>query len=452
MRALNGAGETRAAAEIASAYAKDSEGGDDALIWSLEEGALRRADGDIEKSVGAFKRAQASVERFEAEPETRLLRETESVLINQAAVPYKGYAYDKIMMSVYQALNYIELKKFDDAAVELKRLEFRQKDAERANISDIEKREKALAQAKKKTSAASCDVSKSVSSPAVAAALKRVYGDAYVPDASRAAKAVYVNPFAYWVAGLYFANRPLDLADKNRAADMFRLGGELLGGKSRVFAEDFEMAENLANGKIGKISGLTYVVYEAGAAPVRNQFKLDLPLYIVAKHVPHVSVNFPYLVFSKTCPPDISVRAGGEACAFETLADMDAIVKAEFDSNLPLVITKTVVSAAVKAGAQYAAARAAGDGWGGLAVNIAGSVYQTLTNDADLRTWTALPKRIKVARIKTPADGVVSVEGVNYKLLPARVNVIWVRRAGAGGKASARAFDFSDAPMSAAKS
>ena len=54
------------------------------------------------------------------------------------------------MLSVYQALNHIEQKKFDDASVDLKRLEFFQSDAERANQKRIDNDQKAIANAKKK--------------------------------------------------------------------------------------------------------------------------------------------------------------------------------------------------------------------------------------------------------------------------------------------------------------
>jgi hypothetical protein len=208
------------------------------------------------------------------------------------------------------------------------------------------------------------------------------------------------------------------------------------------------MAEDLANGKIDKPTNLTYIIYETGSAPIRNQFKIDLPIYIFARNVPHISMNFPYLTKIQSHSPDLKVSVQGKQIKFDTLADIDAIVQREFNSHLPMLITKTIISASVKAGAQYAMSRAAGDGWEGLAVNIAGSVYQSLMNDADLRTWTTLPKYIKVARIQTPQNATINIDGVALKLPTDRVNVVIAKKMNANSKLILRTFDFSDMPKS----
>ncbi|MBR7105950.1 MAG: hypothetical protein IKC88_03080 [Opitutales bacterium] len=449
MRVHWSAGNTANAEAKISEISKEESDGTDALIWKLEEGAVARANGNLEKSVKAFSHAQSLIEKFENEPETSISEETQAILTNQSYITYKGYAYDKIMLSVYQALNHIEQKKFDDASVDLKRLEFFQSDAERANQKRIDNDQKAIADAKKKNKTASYNTSRTLNNQQVASVFKKYYGDAYNPDTSaQQAKAVYVNPFAYWLAGLYFANRPLDASDKNRATDMFRLGGEMLANKSEVFAKDFKMAEDLANGKIDKPTNLTYIIFETGSAPIRNQFKINLPIYIVARNVPHISMNFPYLTKMQSHTPELNVSVQGKQIKFDTLADIDAIVQREFDSHLPMVITKTIISASVKAGTQYAIAQSVGDGWEGLAVNIAGSIYQSLMNDADLRTWTTLPKYIKVARIETPLNATINIDGVALKLPTDRVNVVLAKKMNANGKLILRTFDFCDASKS----
>ena len=48
--------------------------------------------------------------------------------------------------------------------------------------------------------------------------------------------------------------------------------------QEEVFAKDFKMAEDLANGKIDKPTNLTYIIFETGSAPIRNQFKINLPI------------------------------------------------------------------------------------------------------------------------------------------------------------------------------
>lgn len=434
----------QAQAELSQAASEKSDTGD-ILLWKLEEGAAARANGDIAQSAKNFDTAYKIAENYGFKPDVSVSDETGAIFTNQSFLPYKGYNYDKIMMCAYQGMNYMELRDFDRAAVEFIRLGNFQQEAQALNAERIDREAEAIKAAKRKDAKADYDASKSFNNSAAQSQLRKYYGDDFTMDTSmQQAKGIYLNPFAYWISGVYFANKGVDASDRNRAADMFRIGGEMLGGKSRIFAEDYNAARALASGKISKPENTTYVVYETGCAPIRNQFKINLPLYIVAKNVPHVSMNFPYLEKQNSYAPNLRITAGGKTQNLETLADMDAIIDREFKNELPLVLTKTVISAAIKAGAQYAAASAVDDGWAKLAINITGSIYQSMMNDADLRTWTTLPKQIKVARFPTPSDGKVHLEGRTVDVNPNSTNIIFAKRTGANSPILARSFDFSN--------
>lgn len=427
----------RAQSEFASAAEDKSD--TDILVWRLEEGAAARASGDLKKSAELFSEAERIADSYDDQPQVSITRETAAFLANQSYLPYKGYNYDKIFAGVYSAANYIELKEFDRAAVELIRLDNVQRNSQRRSGERMSKEAAAISAAGKNN--ASYDASRTLSNPDVYLKLREIYGADF---SAKATASAYSVPFAYWLAGVFFMNRAEDSSDRERAADMFRFGWKASGGKSEILAEDFNAAEDFADGKTATPPATTYIVYETGCAPARDQFKINLPLYLVAHNVPHVGVNFPILRNNNSFSPDLRATANGQAVRFETLADVDAIVRREFMDALPLVLARTILSSAAKAAAQYAAARSAGDGWAGLAVNIAGSVYQYMTNDADLRTWTTLPKQIKLARFPTPADGIVNVDGRALRVPTSGANIIWVKRTGAATPASVRIFDFKD--------
>lgn len=83
------------------------------------------------------------------------------------------------------------------------------------------------------------DVSRTLADAGVRGALSQYYGaDFLAPDAAVRARAVYANPFAYWLSGLYFSNRPADASDKSRAADFFRLANQSVSGGNYVAASD----------------------------------------------------------------------------------------------------------------------------------------------------------------------------------------------------------------------
>ena len=428
--------------------AKDKEGSGDELVWLLEEGAAARAGSNFKLSGEAFKKAEEKIEIFENDTDLKILEETRALLVNQSYIPYKGYNYDKIMMSAYQAMNCIEQKRFEDAAVYLMRLDMYQKNAKDLNEKRILREAKALEKAQKQEAennpAASYDASKTLNSADARQKLAQAYGDGWDSRAASEirASAIYENPFAHWLCGVFFANYHKDQSDKDRALQAFERANIMLGGKSQILREDIAAAK-----KSSQKQKTTYVVFETGCAPIRNQFKIDLPIYIFARNVPHVSMNFPYLQLQDSFTQTISISSEGQARALETIADMDSIVKNEFNQLLPMIITKTIISSAMKAAAQYAANQAAahaGGEWAQLGVNIAGSIYQAMTNDADLRTWSTLPKQIKIARFPTPQDGVVKIENGAIKVNPASSNIIFVKKMSANSGMIVRVCDFSE--------
>ena len=81
------------------------------------------------------------------------------------------------------------------------------------------------------------------------------------------------------------------------------------------------------------------------------------------------------------------------------ICEMDAVIGRDFQSELPGIITRTLSSAVLKATATKQLSDKAGD-----IGTVAGTMYQIFSTQADLRTWTSLPKSFAVARIKTPSD------------------------------------------------
>jgi len=438
-------GNTQAAEKELAAKAKDNLTSGDSLIWTLEHAAAARANRDLQASISEFARAHEAIEVFESEPDVKLIEEASAIFTNQSYIPYKGYNYDKIMIGAYQALNYMELKDFDNAAVELKRLENFQRNAEQLNQSRIDREANALKEANAKNKNGGYDASKTLSDPAAQRKLHEVYGDDYIANTSEMeAKLLYVNPFAYWLSGVFFMNKAEDSSDKNRAADFFRLASDMLGNKSEFILSDLKVAEDFANGTIQNPPNITYVIYETGMAPIRKQIRIDLPLYIIQGDIPHISINFPYLKKEDSFAPTLNIATADSVVKTELLADMDAIVRREFNDLLPSIITKSIISTAVKAGAQYGVKQAAGNGWAGLATNVAFSVYQATMNDADLRTWTTLPKQIQIARIETPADGLLVIGNIPVRVNPESTNIILAKRMAAESPLHLRKFNFSD--------
>ncbi len=132
-------GNMQAAAAQISAEADKRGEGKDGVVWRLEQGAVLRAAGKLEDSNKAFDKAEELVNKYEEAAKMSVSREAIAAVTNLTTLPYEGFAYDKIMMNTYKALNYLELGDYEKARVEFIRAYERQRDAVHINSKRIEK-------------------------------------------------------------------------------------------------------------------------------------------------------------------------------------------------------------------------------------------------------------------------------------------------------------------------
>jgi len=416
-----------ARAKIA-AYARKQQVGNNRVIAHLELGNILRGCQDYAASNEAYLVADQAVEEFDGQPEFQISKEGLAALSNLNALPYRGFNYDRIMLSTYRALNYLQLGDLAAARVELRRAYERQRDAVARNAKRIEKMQAAVQEVEASPDAAQqtvYDTGKAQQDEKFKASIESQYGDLD----GFAAYADYVNPFGELVQGLYFAAAGVDGNDHERArVSLRRLKGMV--PENPYVGQDLDLAEQVAEGK--PYPPMTYVIFATGTAPKRGQIRIDIPLFLLTK-VDYVGVNFPRLIMNGDYLASLGVEAGGQSLQTVVVTDMDGVIAREFKNELPIVITKTLISAGTKALIAYGLKDATKDkGLAGIATRIGTTAYQALANQADLRTWATLPKQFQYARLPNPADGklVISASGqapVSCTVDPAAVNVIWVR-------------------------
>ncbi len=98
----------------------------DAIFWRLQQAASLRAAGQYPESNQAFDLAEQQINDFEEKAKVQVGREALALGSSQANLPYRGRAYDKIMLNTYKALNDLQLGETDKARVELIRASQRQ--------------------------------------------------------------------------------------------------------------------------------------------------------------------------------------------------------------------------------------------------------------------------------------------------------------------------------------
>jgi hypothetical protein len=396
--ALELQGDYSGAADLASTEAlKKLDDKTDRVVFLLEAGRAAQIAGRVEKSTGFYEQAFEIIRPYlDSKAEARVTEAITTTVINQTFSEYRGTAVERIMLSTLQALNRLEAGDFAQARIELNRARDWQQDA-------VEKASKEIAQAEDEISdkADSEGISqKALEVPSQLRAIQNSMGD-LTPYAD------WRNPFTSWLRAIFLIANGVDSGDLGNARFDLREVISMMPSFESVAGPDLEAIER------GSVRPTTWVVFMSGLAPEYEEFRLDIPIPI--GNVNYVAAAFPVL---KSMPGSLSglvVSAGEVQSKGALLANMDAMVAADFEKRLPVIVMQEVLSMALKTTATWAASQSAGSS-GGL-VNLIGIVYQAATTAADLRCWRTIPKNIYAARINTPESGMVQIRAGKDHLL-----------------------------------
>lgn len=416
-----GRGNTKAAAKALGEHA-DKCDKKDSVVFHLEAGSAYRATGDtgdFTNSNRHFEDAGAQIAKFEEQAKVKVGLEFLGLMTNQANLPYVGRSYDSIMLYTYKALNYLALGEIEKVRPELNHAYQCQQDAVEENKSRIEKASQAG-----RNNQYSGITDASQNNPDFQQKLAQV-----TPTVEGfKAYADYVNPFTVYLDGLYFLYAGVDAADMEHARKSLTRIQELVGSNKFVQA-DLQLIES--SGTTHPTTPCTYVIFETGSAVSRNEVKLELPFLVPENgkyYLIMVSAAFPKLEFHNDQAQELTVKAADLEEKTMTIANLDSIVALDFKNEWPIILTKTMISCAMKATRNYQIAKSDKSGFGGLIPGI----WDELTTIADTRSWSMLPKEFQVARIPTPADRrlVLSTPGtapMDVTIADGIVNVVYVK-------------------------
>ena len=358
------------------------------LLWSLQLGSVERIRRDYQKSTEYFDRAEDMLKYFDEQSE--IGDAIGSTVVNENVVPYKGEEYDGVMVNTYKALNFMAEGKPGLARVEFNRALDRQRRAKEKFIKEINKLK---AELDEKQQEGKYDVKSNVENPETLELLAEKYPNLYAFEAYPD----FVNPFATYLAGVFF-NLVDDYA---KAVDLLKESCGMVTNNPYI-AEDLRVTEEILDGK-GRLEHTIWLIFENGLGPVKEEFRLDLPLFIATSKVKYVGIALPRLEFRESAYPYLVAEADGKSYKTCVVSDMDRVVQTEFSKDFNGILTRAIISATAKAVAQYVL-----EEQGSSAASIASIItaaYSFVTTAADVRIWTALPKDFQVARFAKPANG-----------------------------------------------
>jgi len=207
----------------------------------------------------------------------------------------------------------------------------------------------------------------------------------------------FVNPFATYMAGLFFNL----VGDHTKAVDLIKESYGMVPNNPYL-ADDLSTTEKILDTG-GKLENTVWVIFENGLGPVKEEFRIDLPLFVATNKIKYVGIALPKLEFRYQAYPYLLVNSNGTDYMTLPVADMDRVVQTEFSKDYTAILIRAIISATAKAIAQYALEER-GDNTGSVG-SILVAAYSFASTAADVRIWTTLPKDFQVAKLPMPGDG-----------------------------------------------
>lgn len=378
------------AAAAVEPSAKADEGGKDALCWHLHAAAAGRLAGNNDEAVRRLDLAEDQFIDFDGRSKAgQALDTTVSMMTGDSAMPYSGSGQDRIFTCLYKAIDFGVMGKPMAVRTELNRAMLHQQSWRAERSAEIEA-------ASKKLQEDARDYAKS--NGAGVRSSDRTVGRAF-GDASFAA-ALRTN------AG-FDASRDgrLDLL----AEDDF----------TNAYLSQVNATFRLYAGDSGpKPQDRVTVFVEDGMCPRREEWRIDLPLILIpyaGRYVKYAGMALPKLVYRNAAVTAYSVSGAGATYPMAAIQDVDRLLKTEFDVYFRGALTREIVRAVTRVGVQVALGAVrdnVSDSNTRLAlelVQLGVAAYSFCATDADIRSWTALPKTVYMIDLPRPADGVITV-------------------------------------------
>ena len=366
--------------------------GRDGVLFGLEKGRVAQLEGDYAISKAAFEGAMAAMREQDEKAvvsASGAAAQSGAILVNDKAIPYRAPSYERTLAHHYQALNYLATDDWTGAGVEVRRANREQEEAAR-------RREREIERAASKNKNVSPDEERDPHLLVVYAGLDEVAGS--VKHSFQNAATFYLSATIWEMLGepnsAYIDyKRALEIAPENPYAqrDVVRLG-KRLGMREDVadFSRRFPDAADVPADRTGELAGKArlVVLYEEGLVPQKTEMAVAYPLSGDAIGV----VALP--VYAQAPPPPMPLAAtlSGKALGQTApICSVAALAARALGEQMPGILTRQVARAIAKG----VGAKAAKDAGGDLGA-LAASIYNVLSEQADLRSWLTLPAHVHV--------------------------------------------------------
>ncbi len=331
------------------------------LLLLMNRGLLLRMQGRFVASNQVFSAAKQLAEKLDA---LSLREQTAALAINDAMRSYAGTPYERVMLNLYSALNYLDLGQLDDARVEALQIDLllaQLGDDEVGPLFDNDPLARYLAGLIYESTGEISDAMISY---------RRAY-QAYLEHQNRYALAV-----------------PRQLQrDLLRVSDAVGLTEE-----NQQYRADFAL-DHWQSAARKKEQGELIFIFNNGLAPIKVEQSLTVP---VPPRGQLVRVALPAYVKRPGGFSAARLEIADQVFETEIFENIEDLAIAELERNQPAMLARAIARNILK----YRVTKEAGkkDDFAGFLVNLTG----IFTERADTRSWMSLPANIQLARVTLP--------------------------------------------------
>ncbi len=361
------------------------------LLWNYKTATVAYFIHKFPQSIHYFDNAEKLIKEYDEEVIAgKFFANLGSMLTNDTFMDYRPKIYEKIMVNTFKGMDFTLLGDKSNARIEFNRALVRQQRAKKFFAKEIGEEKKKLQKEKKKKQAASL-AKKAMQNKKTMEPIEKVYSNLFAfkpyPD--------FINPFTTYLAGIYFLN----VGDYRKATNLLKETYGMIKGLnngSSYVLQDFKMAFALKRSIRRKRGGYTWVIFLNGQGPMKEEKRIDIPLFLISSKVMYTGITLPILKMRQKAYKYLLVSSGGRARPTKTVASMDTVIKTEFKKRFSTIVYRAMLRTIVQTVIQKQLRDRVGF-LGGLA----GALYQASMNRADTRMWDTLPKEFQVVRVKT---------------------------------------------------
>ena len=368
----------------------------DLILYNMERGRYAQVIGNLDVSMADF---SASMDKIRRNDEKALFSASSfganvaATVVNDNAIPYEGEGYERVLLHHYQALNYLKKKDLDGAGVEVRRANAEQNEALKRFEKELDGAQEEAE--KKRISGSSARIDTQYAQmDEVAGKVKNSFQNAYT---------FYISGFIYELLrqqndAYIDYKKALEIYPENRylQKDVLRLAAELdMREELDTLKQRFPLENKRFITADGTGGGELLVLFEDGFVPQKHEIKIPLPVGKAGI----IAIAFP--IYKERWSSQVPLRILNKSeliGSTEPICDVRALAVKALKEKAPVIATRQIIRAIAKGATAAEAKKQMGD-----LGQFATTIWNLVSENADLRSWLTLPANAQILRTTLPA-------------------------------------------------